>query len=832
MQCAVCGVATLDDGRLCPICLALDRRLPFVGRAMELAVVEGAARTALATGRGQVVIVRGEAGIGKSRLADEAAARAAGLGLKVRHGAGVEAAIAAVLAASPGLAHFEDASGQVAVNDLLALPQPAGLAALDEAMRCPARLSARGRAARAILARAARERPLLLIIEDLHAAGPRCQDLFAAAAPAAGEGPVVVLATARTDGTPDWRDRLEGVPLTAIELHPLTAADALTLAGAALGTTDGRAAAAAERAGGNPLLLELLLRAVAAGAAREPLPSSVRAIVQLLLGRLGPADRHLLQAAAVLGVRFRLDALRQVAGDPEADPAALLDADFLRPVGTALAFTHAPLRDAVQSLTPRSRRRDLHRRAAAWSQGRDPAARARHLDAADDPAAAAAHASAAREAWRHHRDDAAARLAERGLELAESRQDRFDLTLVKAETLRRQGDARRAVEAFRAAQPLAGSDDERCAAWLGLAEAMHAAGHRREALAGLAEAEALALAAGLAAALARIHNRRGEVLFTRGETGASRAEHEAALGLARQTGSGGEVATALAGLGDCSFADGRYASAHSRFRGAIEAAEAKALGRLAVAVGPKEAFCRYYLLDLEGARTAAEASVLLAEQAGDHDAAILGHTLAVDVHGELCTPGRAAAHAGSAIALAQAAGAPRLEAVALAGLARSMLAGDRAGAAAVLERAMALGRRSGPHITCGRILGAMALAVAGEPDRLGRILAEAAEVLPAGHADDALAFHGAAIDALLAAGDWRRVEDHADSLVRLTAAEPVPWAEFRAARGRALAAHAGGRRDGALLATLSHLAEEARAAGMLASGAALAAAASGRPVTA
>src|SRR5262249_52008162 len=163
--------------------------------------------------------------------------------------------------------------------------------------------------------------------------------------------------------------------------------------------TDRSAAFAArcvERAGGNPLFLEQLMRHAAERTSGDAVPDTVQSIVQARLDRLDPALQQALQAATVFGQRFSIAGLRYLLGDRCCDPDALVAHHLVRPDGEELLFGHALIRDAVYATLLRSRRRELHRRAAAWFAERsDVSLRAEHLDRAEDADAAGAHLEAA-----------------------------------------------------------------------------------------------------------------------------------------------------------------------------------------------------------------------------------------------------------------------------------------------------------------------------------------------------------------------------------------------------------------------------------------------------
>ena len=104
-----------------------------------------------------------------------------------------------------------------------------------------------------------------------------------------------------------------------------------------------------------------------------------------------------------------------------------------------------------------------------------------------------------------------------------------------------------------------------------------------------------------------------------------------------------------------------------------------------------------------------------------------------------------------------------------------------------------------------------------DPGEQDGALAEAEQVIAEGCVGhNQLYFYRDAIEVMAGRGDWERVERYADALAAFTAAEPLPWSDYFAARGRALAAWARGARDDAVMAELRRLHAEADRVGLAA----------------
>ena len=403
----------------------------FVGRARELAEFERALDAARA-GRGAAVLLGGDAGIGKTRLASEVARRAKASGFVVL------------------LGHCLDLAGTELpyhpfVEALRPFGQPwadAGETGFGSQLRVFERV-------RSLLDE--RALPVLLVLEDVQWADVSTIDLTVYLANHVDVLPVLLVATARVDEI-DSRDRIRtltdgirrsgaGHIVDVAALHH-DEISALLEAESTAPLPTVMVEAIVERSEGNPFFAEELL--TVAGGANPRLPLSLR---DLLLHRTSGLDRaalDLLRVAAVVGRDVTYAALCSAAGASEAVLGQSLRQVVERgilvvgPDGDRLRFRHALLAEAVYTTVLPGEREDLHARVAAYLAtvpDASPAELARHWTAARRPVdALPASIEAARRAERmsglaeahghleraiHAWDEvpAAARVA--GLELAE-----------------------------------------------------------------------------------------------------------------------------------------------------------------------------------------------------------------------------------------------------------------------------------------------------------------------------------------------------------------------------------------------------------------------------
>ena len=407
---------------------------------------------------------------------------------------------------------------------------------------------------------------------------------------------IVLVMTSRFEGYPldkQWRASTHGSALMTVDLGPLSPEDSRLLAASVMASSNRLVLECIERAEGNPLFLEQLLRS-ATETHLSSLPASIQSLVLARMDRLGPRDKAALQAASIFGKRFAIDTLRSLAEDGDYRCDALVEADLVRPEGSDFVFAHALIHEGVYSSLLNAKKRELHRRAAAWFGKQEPILRAEHLDRASDPAAAEAYFAAASAEGNRYRHESALDLANRGIELARDDSVRCSLLLLRGELLREAGRSGESITTFQSALVLAAHDNERYQAWMGLA-----AGHRvgtdiPAAMAALDEAQVMAERLGAEADRSRIHHLRGNLLFASGDGTACRTEHEAALHHAQRANDAECEAQALGGLGDAQYLQGRMLTGLEYFRRCVDLCEPAGLVKVQIPNRLMIAHCLYY----------------------------------------------------------------------------------------------------------------------------------------------------------------------------------------------------------------------------------------------
>jgi class 3 adenylate cyclase/tetratricopeptide (TPR) repeat protein len=354
----------------------------LVGRRHQLRALRSALDDVIATRRCRLATVLGPAGIGKSYLVRSFLAGAepratVALGRCLSYGEGIT---------FWPLAEIVEQLSDHTTADAIAAVVGDG----DEARRVGERLAGAVGvtpgsvpideiwwAARRLFEAVAEQRPLIVVVEDVHWAEPALLELLEHVARNARDVPLLLVCLARPDGFA-WEPEVDDA--IAIRLAPLPPAQAARLldsldAAAAVGDDEReRLLATAE---GNPFFLEQMVamrRETGAGppaSGSEALPALIEAVLAARIDALPDAERAVLECAAIEGRQFHRGIVAELL-EPEQRAglddalAALTARDMIRHgradvLGTdAYRFSHILVREAIYGLLPKARRADLH----------------------------------------------------------------------------------------------------------------------------------------------------------------------------------------------------------------------------------------------------------------------------------------------------------------------------------------------------------------------------------------------------------------------------------------------------------------------------------------
>ncbi|HEU5434263.1 MAG TPA: AAA family ATPase, partial [Thermomicrobiales bacterium] len=456
--------------------------LPLVGRAREQRLLRDEL-AAVSGGHGRLIVIGGEAGIGKTALARDLAHAAAAGEMLALTGHCYD------LTATPPYGPWLDLAANYGRHGNLP-PLPAALASghIDQIDSQAAFFAE----ARACFAALAERRPTLIILEDLHWADHASIELLRHLGAALKSSPLCLLATYRIDELTRRHPFYQQLPALVrdtdclrIDLKPLASDDLHALVATHWPlpppARDRLVAYLERHAEGNPFFAmellraleeESLLRRVDGGWAlgeldRVVVPSLVRQVIDGRIARLGEETRTPLALAAVIGQEVPLDLWARVAGLTEEATLAIVeqaaDARLLdpEPDGARFRFVHALTREALYDGVVAPRRRRWHRQVAealATQPGVSPDIVADHFQRAGDERAWEWHVRAGERAQRAYawltateRFETAAAL----LEDAPGLDDQRSRLLYRCGRLRRYADTREGIANLAAAERLA-----------------------------------------------------------------------------------------------------------------------------------------------------------------------------------------------------------------------------------------------------------------------------------------------------------------------------------------------------------------------------------------
>jgi len=376
----------LPDGGVPSIPPEAASRVPFVGRSSELDRLAGAWRRA-ACGRGEVLFVSGEAGIGKTRLLGELALTATLEGGRVFRGttsSPEETPYQSIVEALREALPFLEAADirpiwlsalsvllpelSLRQSDLTALP------VLDAAREHSRLLEASASTLHGL----SRQRPLLLVLDDIQWAGEATLAAIEYLARRTAAMPALIVATYRSDhdearAVGHLRRKLQRENLIGhMSLGGLSTDSVCELARSLPELADRADATGVEVheiTAGNPLFaIELLRERAEGGDVSSP---TLSAMIAARTARMGEPARKVAEIASVAGASVDVDLLREVSGLPEdvvLDAVSeLLERRLLREVGRvrfAFVFGHQLIASAIYEEVEEQRRMQLHRRTA------------------------------------------------------------------------------------------------------------------------------------------------------------------------------------------------------------------------------------------------------------------------------------------------------------------------------------------------------------------------------------------------------------------------------------------------------------------------------------
>jgi len=807
---------------------------PLVGRGEEFALILRRWQQ-VKDGEGQILLLSGEAGIGKSRLVQAFCEKVSADSYNlIRYQCSpyhVDSALYPIIEQLRRAAGFGESDSAAAKlekletllgsegNDTHDLaPLFAGLLSIDVGDRYAVSLlrseALKDATLKALLARfvmLSERKPLILIVEDAHWIDPTTKELLDLLLPAViGESFLVVI-TYRPELRQQWSG-LENVltlPLVRLSRPDVVLMVDKMLAGKPL------APEVLERiikkTDGVPLFVEELTKTIIESGqlietehsyvpdgslAELVIPATIR---DSLMARLDSASsmREVAQVGACIGRSFTRDVLAAVL---ELDERALsmtlkqLEAAELvfRDDNRSYAFKHALVRDAAYDSLLKSKRKQFHARIAeVLSKSGNvldapPEVLAHHFMEAGEVERAADH-------WFQAANYAGVRYANH------EAMAHCTKALAALSHLSRSPERTKMELEVR----------------IILADGLRITDRHSEALTELGTAERIAIENEHSLELARIHHMRGNIYYFLGKREQCLAEHEAAWNFGRKTASIEDEARTLGGLGDAKFLAGRIQDAHQKFDQCVTLSRANGLSITEVAYLPMRAVTHMYSLRFEESLDDCDATVDLAKRIGQARGELIARSTFGWIFLDKCEGAIAEQHAQKGLEAVNVIGARRFIPLFNDVVARTrLLAGDRKGALELLEESWNVSQEASTAFAGPVVLGAIALAT-DDPRRRSEALGRGEAILREGcPSHNHFRFYRDAIEVSLRERLWDDAKYYASALESCFGTQSSAWSDFIIARGRALAEAGNERPSQQVRARLRQLRDHALSVGM------------------
>lgn len=808
---------------------------PLVGREEEISLLLNRWRRAR-DGDGQVVLITGEPGIGKSRLTEELR-RSIASDPQVRisyqclahHQGSALHPVISQLERAAGIDHRHAPAekldrltsllgdtGETDEEDIALFAELLSIPAddrLPEIRFEPEQLKEK---ILSVLVRRLEKLadidPVLCVFEDVHSIDPSTLELLERIVERAATLPVLIIVTCRPEFAASWTGQPHTSLLALSRMDRRQSRAIVDRVAQQTGLPEPLLVDIVAKTDGIPLFIEELTRALLeserdVGDSPVGIPATLQDSLMSRLDRLA-VGKSVAQVASALGREFTHELLAAVCEEKPDDIDAALDelddSGLVLRRGTgnqaSYVFKHALIQDVAYQSLLRSARRALHRRIASVlcdeftdTAELQPEVVARHFSEGGE-------ADRAIDYWQRAGDRAAARAAHaeaighysRGLDLIGNIEDAQRRTTAEVD--------------FN----------------LGLAASMRVVERWDEALLALGRAETAARNDDRPAELAEVHYLRGNLYFPLGKFDECLQEHERSRDFCQRAGLLDKEARALGGLGDAYYQRGRMITAEKHFNSCVRICQKHGFEQIEVANLPMRGIARMYALRFDEGMKDAITSASHARRIHN----LRAEAISRQSIGYLAIESEKfdeAEHALlEAMQLCRRLGSGNLGAAAQSHYGRLLYElGRRREAISAIREAYANVRESGLRFVGPSILGYLAMATDDPQERI-QALHEGEHLLRQGSVShNYFRFYRFAMEVSLEDGNWDETERYASGLEEYTGAEPLPWTDFFIERGRALAAHGRGDRGEETLDSLARLSARAQSCGFASAGRAL-----------
>ena len=662
---------------------------------------------------------------------------------------------------------------------------------------------------------AARKQPSMMLYEDLHWADPTSLEVLELLIDRVRTIPLLIVLTHRPEFQSRWSQHGH---VTALNLSKLTRNQSAAMVSK---LANGKALPGdlleqiLAKTDGVPLYVEELTKSIIeSGELKEmgdryeyagtthhiTIPATLRDSLMARLDR-SPAAREIAQIGAAIGREFRYELIAAVAPMNETHLAVALaqltesGLAYRRgsPPDAVYTFKHALVQDAAYDSLLKTKRQELHAQIAEAIEERFPNTKETEPEVLAHHYTEGGKFQNAVHNWRLAADRANARFATSEA-IAHAKKGLVIIT-------------RLAEDPERINQELA--------LRINLIVSLRMADRLNEALEELDQAERLAAQSQRILELARIHHLRGNIYFPLGKIEQCLAEQETSLRFARNAHSAEDEARAEGGLCDAYYMRGWMRSSHEHVEHCVDMCRAHDLSAIEIAYLPMRATTHMYALRFTEALKDCKSVSDKAEKLGQPRAEIIALNTRIFILLDQHEFDQAEEASRRATELMERIGARRFIPLCNHGIALARLnRGDHQGALALLETSLKVARETGITFWGPLILGVVAMASSDMGHRY-EALREGKALLDLGCVShNYFWFYRDAIEASLEDERWDLVDSYATALEYYFREQPIAWPSFIVARGRALADVGRGGRSEATRSQIKRLRDEAAGLGM------------------
>ena len=675
--------------------------------------------------------------------------------------------------------------------DIFDISQPVENKLILDAMTSEMRFSAKIEFVGNTVAKLSAKNPVIFGFEDLQFADETSIAILKRLLEETTLSRVILIASSRIDSEilPNnfWLQHIGKYSVQIIDLQPLTFNEAYQVAKSSSVTNDRILRKCVERAEGNPLFLDQLLRNADDKFQKGDIPDSIESMMISRVDRIPNQERQALKMASVYGQWFTLEMVNHLLGTSNIVFNAALASYLIQPENSGFIFTNSMLQEAIYSSYLSKQQKALHDCAANWYSGKDIILKAQHLDRAQNPKASEAYLRAAENCRKHFDFNSGLLLVERGIELSQQKLEKYQLTCLQAFMTREIGKPEKAIQLYKDAIQIIDEKELHCEAWIGIAACNRWMGRGEESSEILEKTEKIAKSRDLQPRLAQVGYYRGSYLFTQNELNTAEISYQSGLDNAKKCSDKLWAARNLSGLADCYYAGMQMSKALSSFRECIEIAHEEGLGRIEVANRYMTGLTRRYLNEMQEALDDTLAAKQLAIEVGHHRSEMYSTNFTAEFLLDMGQVDEALKASSRALELTFLTGNERFRAYVMNQQARGlMVSGDREEALNVLSEAIAISRKVGMFFVGPRLLGTLSICSKDE-DARKVALKEGTKILESGcHAHNRLWFLRDAIESTLNSDERDLVLKYSDWLENITEQEPLPWSNYFIERGRAI----------------------------------------------